>query len=220
MTTRRRHLPALALLVLLAACGGKDKNKAPQAPEAGYVVLTTQTVPLEIVLAGRTNAYETSDVRPQVSGLIKARHFVEGSIVHQGQTLYEIDPSLYRAAVAQAQANLANAVATPRRRRRQGRPLQAARRHRGGLQAGLHRRRRRRPAGRRQRAADAGRAADRPDQPALQPACRRRSPAASAARWRPPAPWSPAARPTPWPRSRASIRSMSTSNSPAPTWWR
>jgi membrane fusion protein (multidrug efflux system) len=37
---------------------------------------------------------------------------VEGSIVHQGQTLYEIDPSLYRAAVAQAQANLDNAEAT------------------------------------------------------------------------------------------------------------
>jgi len=74
-------------------------------------VMTTQTVPLEIELAGRTTAYETSEVRPQVAGVIRARKFVEGSIVHQGQTLYEIDPSLYRAAVAQAEANLANAQA-------------------------------------------------------------------------------------------------------------
>jgi membrane fusion protein (multidrug efflux system) len=75
-------------------------------------VLKTQDVPLEVVLGGRTNAYEISDVRPQVSGLIKARKFVEGSIVKQGQTLYEIDPSLYRASVAQAAANLQSAEAS------------------------------------------------------------------------------------------------------------
>jgi len=105
------QLPVLALLVLLAACGAKDTKKPPRTPEVGYVVVATQTVPLVIELAGRTNAYETADVRPQVSGVIKARHFVEGSVVKKGQTLYEIDPSLYRAAVNQAQANLANAQA-------------------------------------------------------------------------------------------------------------
>jgi membrane fusion protein (multidrug efflux system) len=43
--------------------------------------------------------------------VIQARQFTEGSIVHQGQTLYQIDPSLYRAAVNQAAANLAAARA-------------------------------------------------------------------------------------------------------------
>jgi len=105
------HLPALALLVALSACGAKEAKRPPGTPEVGYVVMTTQTVPLEIELAGRTTAYETSEVRPQVAGVIRARNFVEGSIVRQGQTLYEIDPSLYRAAVAQAEANLANAQA-------------------------------------------------------------------------------------------------------------
>lgn len=106
------QLPAFALLLLLSACGAKESKPPPRIPEVGYVTMVTQTVPLQIELAGRTTAYETSEVRPQVAGLIKARHFVEGSIVHKGQTLYEIDPSLYRAAVAQAQANLANAQAT------------------------------------------------------------------------------------------------------------
>ena len=73
--------------------------------------MTSQSVPLELELAGRTSAFETSEVRPQVSGVIKARRFIEGSLVKQGQTLYEIDPSLYRAAVSQAEANLANAQA-------------------------------------------------------------------------------------------------------------
>ncbi|MDB5426913.1 MAG: efflux transporter periplasmic adaptor subunit [Phenylobacterium sp.] len=100
------------LLVALSACGANPAKKPPPTPEAGYVVMSAQTVPLVIELAGRTTAFEASEVRPQVSGVIKARNFVEGGIVRQGQTLYEIDPSLYRAAVDQAQANLENAVAT------------------------------------------------------------------------------------------------------------
>ncbi|HEX3367884.1 efflux RND transporter periplasmic adaptor subunit [Phenylobacterium sp.] len=107
-----RQLPLLALVLLLSACGAKEAKKPPRTPEVGYVVLKTQDVPLEVVLGGRTNAYEISDVRPQVNGVIKARKFVEGGVVKQGQTLYEIDPSLYQAAVAQAAANLQNAEAT------------------------------------------------------------------------------------------------------------
>jgi membrane fusion protein (multidrug efflux system) len=105
-------LIALVLLAALTGCGKKMETPAPQTPEAGYVVMSSQSVPLVVELAGRTNAYETADVRPQVSGVIEARRFEEGSIVQQGQTLYEIDPSLYRAAAAQAAANLASAQAT------------------------------------------------------------------------------------------------------------
>jgi membrane fusion protein (multidrug efflux system) len=103
---------ALALLVLVSGCAAKAPKATPAPPEAGYVVLKPQDVPLPVELAGRTAAFETSEVRPQVSGLIKARRFTEGALVRQGQTLYEIDPSLYRAAEAQAAASLANAEAT------------------------------------------------------------------------------------------------------------
>lgn len=109
--SKTNHVTALALSLLVVGCGAKVQSKGPATPEVGYVVLTAQEVPLELQLPGRTTAIEISDVRPQVTGLIKARLFQEGSLVRQGQTLYEIDPSLYRAAVAQAQANLANAQA-------------------------------------------------------------------------------------------------------------
>jgi membrane fusion protein (multidrug efflux system) len=103
----------LALATLsLSACGTKKEDGPPPAPQAGYVVVKAQTVPLMVELPGRTAAFETSEVRPQVSGVIQARAFTEGSVVHQGQTLYQIDPSLYRAAVNQAGANLAAAKAT------------------------------------------------------------------------------------------------------------
>jgi membrane fusion protein (multidrug efflux system) len=100
-------------LSFLGACSGQgDIPREPQTPEAGYVTVKQQSVPLYVELAGRTAAYEMSEVRPQVSGLIKARLFKEGSIVHAGDTLYQIDPRLYHAAVDQAAANLANAQAS------------------------------------------------------------------------------------------------------------
>jgi membrane fusion protein (multidrug efflux system) len=104
------RLLAVSAALLLAGCGGGDKEKP--APEAGYVVLKGQSVPIEIELSGRTSPYEVSEVRPQVSGVIKARMFTEGGIVRAGQTLYQIDPDLYRAAAAEAEANLANAEAS------------------------------------------------------------------------------------------------------------
>lgn len=108
---RARFFSIVVPLLLLAGCGKKE-NAAPPPPEAGFVLIGTTTVPLDIELSGRTSAYEMSEVRPQVSGVIKARLFTEGSLVRQGQTLYQIDPSLYRAAVAQARANVASAEAT------------------------------------------------------------------------------------------------------------
>lgn len=62
-------------------------------------------------LTGRTQASELAEVRPQVSGLITARLFAEGSAVQKGQALYQIDARPYAAAAAQARAALANAEA-------------------------------------------------------------------------------------------------------------
>ncbi|TRW15300.1 efflux RND transporter periplasmic adaptor subunit [Glacieibacterium frigidum] len=99
--------------MLAAACAKTedDKPKTPRTPEAGVVTLATEAVPLFVELPGRTAAFETSEVRPQVSGIITARNFTEGSLVTKGQTLYRIDPSLYEASAAQARANLASAEA-------------------------------------------------------------------------------------------------------------
>ncbi|MGN6270076.1 MAG: efflux RND transporter periplasmic adaptor subunit [Sphingomonas sp.] len=112
---RARLAPALAgaALLSLTACGsGADKQAAPPPPQVGYVTVSESSVPLTIELPARTSAYEMSDVRPQVSGIIRKRYFTEGALVKKGQPLYQIDPSQYQAAVAQARANLANAQAT------------------------------------------------------------------------------------------------------------
>ncbi|MDB5430017.1 MAG: efflux transporter periplasmic adaptor subunit [Caulobacter sp.] len=108
-------LAGIAALGLLAACGAKAVTPkgggANAATAVGYVVVQPTRVELTNQLSGRVGAYQSSEVRPQVSGLILKRLFVEGAVVKQGQPLYQIDPSLYRTAVGQAQANLQSAQA-------------------------------------------------------------------------------------------------------------
>ena len=103
----------LVLLSLAACSSGNSKGQGgPRAPSVGYVVVQPQTVPIPVTLGGRVVAYQTSEVRPQVNGLIKRIYFKEGGYVKAGQPLFQIDPSLYRASVNQAQANLASAKAS------------------------------------------------------------------------------------------------------------
>jgi len=104
---------------LLAACGGGSdatsggRGSGPKGPiKVGYVVVQQGSAPIEQELPGRVAAFQVSEVRPQVSGVILRRLFREGSIVRQGQTLYQIDPSVYQAQAAQASANLQSARAS------------------------------------------------------------------------------------------------------------
>ena len=104
----------LAGSLILAGC--EDKTPQHQAmPVVTYLQLNPQSVTLTSELSGRTSAFTVSEVRPQVSGIILERLFVEGSDVKQGDVLYQIDPALYQAAYDNAKATLmkaeANAVA-------------------------------------------------------------------------------------------------------------
>ena len=101
-----------AAMAALAGCGAKPQAMGPMGPSpVGVEVMHTEPVNLTTELSGRTTSVLVSDVRPQVGGLIKSRLFTEGSLVKQGQPLYQIDPAPYQAALQQAQATLANAQA-------------------------------------------------------------------------------------------------------------
>jgi membrane fusion protein (multidrug efflux system) len=95
----------------LAGCGPHGGRPPMPTPTVGYIVVKTEPVTLSTELPGRTSAYQSSDVRPQINGIIKSRLFKEGGDVRLGQPLYQIDPAPYRAAYDQAKAQLAGAEA-------------------------------------------------------------------------------------------------------------
>lgn len=103
-----------AALLGLTGCGSTDsKAQADRGPpQVGFKVMQPTDVPLETQLAGRVAASRSAEVRPQVTGVIERRLFSEGSYVRKGQALFQIDASLYRAAITQAEANLASARAS------------------------------------------------------------------------------------------------------------
>ena len=110
---------ALAAIALtLAACGqgkggaGAGGMGAGGPTPVGVIIAKTEPVTLTAELTGRTSAHLVSEVRPQVSGIVKARLFQEGGYVRAGQPLYQIDPATYQAAYNSAAAGLAQAEAT------------------------------------------------------------------------------------------------------------
>ncbi|MGQ6202685.1 efflux RND transporter periplasmic adaptor subunit [Serratia sp. IR-2025] len=112
---QRKTLLVLGLSLLLAACDGQNAGAPAGAgaeQEVGVVTLRGQSVTLSSELTGRVNATMTSDVRPQVDGIIKQLLFTEGAEVKAGQVLYQIDPASYQASYDQAAAQLKNAQAT------------------------------------------------------------------------------------------------------------
>lgn len=80
-------------------------------PEVGVVALEAGKVELTTQLNGRAVAYRIAEVRPQVNGIIQERLFEEGSTVGADVPLYQIDPAVYNARLASAQAGLAKAHA-------------------------------------------------------------------------------------------------------------
>jgi membrane fusion protein (multidrug efflux system) len=79
--------------------------------EVGTYTLSAQNVTLTRELPGRTKATLSSEIRPQVGGIIQARFFEEGAFVKKDVLLYQIDPSSYQAAFEEAKATLQNAEA-------------------------------------------------------------------------------------------------------------
>ncbi|MBI5519780.1 MAG: efflux RND transporter periplasmic adaptor subunit [Desulfovibrio sp.] len=110
------HTPLLfaaVLFGLLSACGQNKQQGGPQQgePEVTVVTIQPETVTMTTVLSGRTSAFQVSDVRPQVGGIVQKRLFKEGGEVKAGEVLYQIDPATYQAAFDNARAALAQAEA-------------------------------------------------------------------------------------------------------------
>ena len=101
---------ALLTCVVLAAC----KKAAPPAyppPDVTVLTVKPETVEAKLDYVGQAEASKAVEVRSQITGVIVARPYTEGTDVAAGTVLYRIDPTTYEAALRSAQGTLANAQA-------------------------------------------------------------------------------------------------------------
>ncbi len=102
--------PSKFWLLCLAACRSAAPV-SPLPPEVTVATVTKQTVPARYEWVGQAEASKRVEVRAQVSGVIVARPYVEGTDIKKGTTLFRIDPTAYEAALRSAEARLAQAQA-------------------------------------------------------------------------------------------------------------
>jgi membrane fusion protein (multidrug efflux system) len=102
---------ALAAITLLGGCASKTEAAAPPPPEVQVVNIQQKDVPVYREWVAILDGYVNADIRPQVSGYLLKQNYREGSLVHKGDVLFEIDRRPFEAALQQAQGQQAQAEA-------------------------------------------------------------------------------------------------------------
>ena len=108
-----RVLALLSGLVVAILIGCEKKATAPVAPPPTVTVtpIGQEDVTVMNTWVGLLNGYQNADIRAQVTGYLTTQDYKEGSLVKKGDVLFTIDKRPFEAALAQAQADYAKAVA-------------------------------------------------------------------------------------------------------------
>jgi membrane fusion protein (multidrug efflux system) len=108
-------LPTVILMVALAllasSCNRGRAATATPIPEVEVATVEQRDVPVYSEWVATLDGYVNAQIRPQVSGYIIRQPYKEGSLVHEGQVLFEIDPRPFQATLDRAKGDLAQAQA-------------------------------------------------------------------------------------------------------------
>ncbi len=86
-------------------------NAPPPIPTVMVATAVQKDVPIYQEAVGTTVGFVNADILPKVSGYLLKQDYKDGSRVHAGQLLFEIDDRPYQATLSQALGNLAQAQA-------------------------------------------------------------------------------------------------------------
>jgi membrane fusion protein (multidrug efflux system) len=103
-------IPLVATLALLPACRRKEPPPPPP-PQVGTAPVVQKDVPIVSEWIGTLDGSVNADIRPKVEGYLMRQFYKEGQFVRTGESLFEIDPRQFRAALEQAQGTLGRADA-------------------------------------------------------------------------------------------------------------
>ena len=112
VSNERRHLlkskkfkigvPLIVLVILLGVASWfvfKPKPIVSDIPTVEIEDVTTQDVKVYGEYVGRIRAQQFVEVHARVEGYLESMLFKEGSFIKKGETLFIIDPKLYKAHV-------------------------------------------------------------------------------------------------------------------------
>jgi membrane fusion protein (multidrug efflux system) len=100
-----------ALSILVSGCNRGQATVARPVPEVEVASVETRDVPIYGEWVATLDGYVNAEIRPQVSGYIIKQNYKEGSLVHEGQVLFEIDPRPFQATLDRTKGDLAQAQA-------------------------------------------------------------------------------------------------------------
>lgn len=109
MGSRVKEVLFVLTVFFLVSCNKKDEKKPQYAPLVAVAKVERRDVPLVIESQAKVTGSLEVNVYAQVGGIIKSRLFSEGSYVKKGTQLFQIDPSMYKAAMNQAAGALTQA---------------------------------------------------------------------------------------------------------------
>lgn len=100
---RTTVVAACAAMLLMTACD-KAAPPPPVPPVVDVMNVIQKDVPIYREWIGVMDGDVNATIRPQVTGYLIKQNYREGDLVKKGQTLFEIDPRTFQAAVDQADA--------------------------------------------------------------------------------------------------------------------
>ena len=103
----KSSLILVACSLILAGCGQKDAKVAARAP-IPVMTVTMKPAPegIWVEALGLTEGLQQAEVRAQVSGILEKINYREGDRVKAGDSLFQIEPAPYRAALDQARGTV------------------------------------------------------------------------------------------------------------------
>ncbi len=101
----------ISLLYLLTACKENVSQPVQVVPNVTVAYPQQRAVTIYKEYPGYISSWSSVDVVARVSGYLQESHFNAGDLVKEGQLLYVIEPTLYKNAVQQAEADLLNSEA-------------------------------------------------------------------------------------------------------------
>src|SRR5499427_132402 len=109
-----RPTPAFLLVLVLTlgtGCGKKEAPAAAAPPKVEVTSVVQQDVPIYTEFISTLDGYVNAQIQPQVTGYLMKQNYREGTVVSEGEVLFEIDPRPFEAALQQSKGQLAQAEA-------------------------------------------------------------------------------------------------------------